>query len=123
MELSYELESDDFAPSAARRAVERDLGERISLTTLTTVRTVVSELVTNSVQHAPSGAAICLRLDLADDGRVRGEVEDDGHGVAAIRAGHAAGPVAGLKLVDALSSAWGVEDDSTLVWFEVAPEP
>ena len=121
MDLSYELQNDDFAPMAARRAVERDLGDQLADRMLATVKTVVNELVTNSVQHGPGGSPICLRLQLEDDGRVRGEVDDEGHGVQAIREGKVAGPVPGVQVVDALADSWGAEDGSTLVWFEVAP--
>lgn len=121
MDLSYELQNDDFAPMAARRAVERDLGDRLADQMLATVKTVVNELVTNSVQHGPGGSPICLRLELGEDGRVRGEVDDEGHGVEAIREGRTVGPVPGMQLVDALADAWGVEGGSTHVWFEIVP--
>jgi two-component sensor histidine kinase len=121
MDLSYELQNDDFAPMAARRAVERDLGEQLAERMLATVTTVVNELVTNSVRNGPGGSPICLRLQLEHDGRVRGEVDDDGHGVQAIREGKPTGPVPGMPLVDALVDSWGVEDGSTHVWFEIAP--
>ena len=121
MDLSYKLDNDEFAPMAARRAVERDLGEALADQMLATVKSVVNELVTNSVQRGPSGSAICLRLELAEDGRVRGEVEDDGKGVQAIREGESTGPVLGLRVVEALSESWGFGAGSTRVWFEVAP--
>ena len=57
----------------------------------------------------------------AKDGRVRGEVDDEGHGVQAIREGKPMGPVPGMELVDALANSWGVEGGSTHVWFEIAP--
>ena len=126
MRLRYELDNDDFAPASARRAIERDLGERIDGSRLGTVRLIISELVTNSVVRGVERKPIGLVLELADDGTVRGEVIDGMESVAAAKEAEpnfepGASEVDGLAVVGALADRFGVEEDSTRVWFELDP--
>jgi anti-sigma regulatory factor (Ser/Thr protein kinase) len=119
--LEYELDNDDFAPASARRAVERDLGEQIDATRLGTVRTIVSELVTNSVVHGPAAAPIGLVVELGEDGTLRGEVIDAGDRSKEAPGTNAEGDhsLSRLAVVGALADRWGVEGGSTHVWFEL----
>jgi two-component sensor histidine kinase len=118
-QLRYELEPGPTAPAAARHAVSRDLAEVADPEALSSLELVVSELVTNSVVHGP-GKPIRLSLEVDEDGRVRGEVEDEGDGVIEIREA-ADGPGGrGLRIVEALTSRWGVYEGSTHVWFELS---
>ncbi len=113
------LTSEPEAPAQARKAVA-PLGERVDARTLDDLRLVVSELVTNAVVHGP-GEAISVRVDVDDEGTVRGEIDDDGDGGVRLRAtspDRSGGY--GLGIVDALTDSWGVRDGSARVWFELA---
>lgn len=99
----------------ARRALVRagldpDLDHTVSLLT--------TELVTNAVRHAKSDADVRVDAILLPS-FVRVEVVDQGEGFdPEVR--HDAGGF-GLRLVDKLSSRWGVECDAgeTRAWFEL----
>jgi anti-sigma regulatory factor (Ser/Thr protein kinase) len=82
---------------------------------------VVTELVTNSLCHGP-GKPIQVRIEIAGDGVVRGEVEDQGDGRVAIRKNTdgGAGGGLGLRIVDRFTDRWGVYEGSTHVWFEIS---
>ena len=82
---------------------------------------IVTELVTNAVKHGPGGP-VELALHAGGSG-VRGEVRDPGSGIrkqqlVKRRATEEGGR--GLFLVDALSDSWGLSDDRSQIWFEVA---
>lgn len=82
---------------------------------------IVTELVTNAIRHGPGGP-VEVALDAGGDG-MRGEVADPGQGIRRIqllrqRATEEGGR--GLFLVDALSDSWGLSEDQSRVWFEVA---
>lgn len=126
MRLRYELDNDEFAPASARRAIERDLGERIDATRLGTIRLIVSELVANSVARERDPKPIGLVLELGDDGTVRGEVSDGQESAEAVRESEpgfepGATEVDGLAVVGALADRFGVEEGSARVWFELDP--
>jgi anti-sigma regulatory factor (Ser/Thr protein kinase) len=120
-DLNLKLTAGLDAPSRARHAVRAQLGARIPVARLSALLTVVSELVTNSVKYGP-GRPIHLAIALSKDGAVLGRVEDGGRGRVAVRENvdPAEGGM-GLRLVDAFTDRWGVEDGTTTVWFEVAP--
>jgi two-component sensor histidine kinase len=120
-DLNLELTAGPDAPSRARHVVRAQLGARIPVARLSALLTVVNELVTNSVKYGP-GAPIRLAVQVSEDGAVLGRVEDGGRGRVAVRedVNPAEGGM-GLKLVDAFTDRWGVEDGTTNVWFEVAP--
>ena len=121
--VEIELNSQPSAAAEARAALD-PLRSAIAADTHDDLRLVVSELVTNSVIHGP-GAPIRLSLVIEDNGNVRGEIEDEGDGpfdksgTMAVEGGRAAGGY-GLRIVDALTQRWGVYEDSTHVWFELA---
>lgn len=97
----------------ARRLVESHLISA-DAETVASVKTVVSELVTNAFVHGDG--AIELRVALRR-GRVRIEVRDDGQN-ASVRS-HGGELFHGLDIVDALSLAWGTRAGSTRVWAEL----
>ena len=120
--MSFELAGGPYAVTAARLAlaeIDEDLDESQAFD----VRLLVSELVTNSVQHAKVGPEDSIRLKLSIGGEtVRVEIADDGPGFE---------PPAdtgdterergwGLFFVSQLASRWGVDsDDPGRVWFEI----
>lgn len=120
--ISLELPATPHAPTTAREAlrqvaaecgVDRDQCWRAEL--------IVTELVTNAVRHGPGGP-VELAIETGGSG-VRGEVRDPGPGIrhhelVRRRATEEGGR--GLFLVDALSDSWGLSDDHSRVWFEVA---
>ncbi len=85
--------------------------------TLEAVELMVSELATNAVQHARSDFDLTIRRTR---GQLRIEIRDRGQGQPALRS-----PTPqensgrGLRIVEAMSSEWGVLADSEgkLVWF------
>jgi anti-sigma regulatory factor (Ser/Thr protein kinase) len=110
------LPKDAPAVRTARQAVERWLdGEDPRV--LDDARHVVTELVSNAVKYGRppielgvrrEGAA--LRIEVADAGVKRPHEAD------------APGPDGGwgLRIVGGLSDRWGVDDDASRVWCEVA---
>ena len=82
---------------------------------------MVSELVTNAVQHGIG--AITLRIE-AEPGAVRVEVADEG--IVAVAPSPAPGADGGwgLRIVDQLADDWGILEGSTRVWFRLGrPRP
>jgi two-component sensor histidine kinase len=119
-DLSLELAAALDAPRRAREAIRAQVGSRLSVARRSALLTIVSELVTNSVKHGPGGP-IHVDLKVSEDGAVLGRVEDGGRGGVAVREGvNPAEGGMGLRVVDAFTDRWGVEDGTTNVWFEVA---
>jgi anti-sigma regulatory factor (Ser/Thr protein kinase) len=120
--MDIELQPAAGAPAEARAALD-ELRAWISARRHADLRLIVSELVSNSVIHGP-GAPIRLRLDIEDNGNVRGEIEDEGEGPV----GPGVSPISngaggyGLRIVDALTQRWGVYEGSTHIWFELSPD-
>lgn len=119
-ETSFELAGGPYAVTAARLALT-DLDSRLDQSLAFDVRLLVSELVTNSVQHADVGSDDSIILTLQITGEVvRVTVRDEGPGFTA--------PIDppprdadkgwGLFLVEQLADSWGVGDDKG-VWFEI----
>jgi anti-sigma regulatory factor (Ser/Thr protein kinase) len=103
------LESDDHAPSRARRFVTKVFAEW-GISDDFVARLVASELVTNAYLHGEG--AIIVRL-LADerDGLPVIEVFDEGEGrPTVLPENHAATSGRGLPTVEDLAVAWGVRD-------------
>jgi anti-sigma regulatory factor (Ser/Thr protein kinase) len=119
--VDFELDLEPRPESAriARDALRDRVGSAVPLKSLQDLELVVTELVTNSVRHGP-GLPFRLRLEVTDEGVIRGEVEDQGNGGVAIRDMEENGG-AGLRIVDALTDKWGVYEGSTHVWFEFQP--
>jgi two-component sensor histidine kinase len=119
MRIERELQPVPESSGDARAAL-RDLAPDLDLTTYADLLTVVSELINNSVEHGP-GKPIRLTVEIDAEGRVRGEVEDQGSGAIEIRTSDPHDRGLGLQIVDAASSRWGVYSGSTHVWFELDP--
>jgi anti-sigma regulatory factor (Ser/Thr protein kinase) len=120
-DLKTQLRAAPDAPARAREAIRSQIGSQLSVARLSALLTVVSELVANSVVHGPGGA-IQVSVEVSDDGSVLGRVADEGLGRVAIRedTDPREGGM-GLRLVDAFTDRWGVEEGTSNVWFEVAP--
>jgi anti-sigma regulatory factor (Ser/Thr protein kinase) len=120
--LTLELPANTHAPARARELVR----EAAHLTGVADderwrVEMIVTELVSNAVRHGPGGP-VELALESGGSG-MRGEVADPGPGIHYLklerrRATEEGGR--GLFLVDALSDSWGLAEDTSRVWFEVA---
>jgi len=85
------------------------------------VEMIVTELVTNAVKHGPGGPVIVAIW--AGGAGMRGEIADPGAGIRRtqlVRRRVTEEGGRGLFLVDALSDSWGLSDDRSRVWFEVA---
>jgi anti-sigma regulatory factor (Ser/Thr protein kinase) len=118
VELSIEIPCTPEAPFLARRALTGLDGE-VDASVLTDVRLLVSELITNSVKYGGDGP---VRLEVtADKRRVRAEIIDQGAGFTPVKRGEDLDTVGGwgLHLVEELTTAWGIHEGSTHVWFEI----
>jgi anti-sigma regulatory factor (Ser/Thr protein kinase) len=116
--LQMRLPRSRGCAAVARRFVEQELGEALSRAALDDARLVVSELVDNAYVHGRG--EISLRLTSHAE-RVRVEVADEGRGAALkIRE---RGPEDlggnGLRLVEAISTAWGAYEGTTHVWADL----
>jgi anti-sigma regulatory factor (Ser/Thr protein kinase) len=127
--LQVVLPADVSAPGAARRVVVSYFGELVAPSVLDSARLLISELVTNSVQHSGvvAGEQLTIRVGLGQSW-CRLEVEDAGHeGFIAPRPpGGAHGGGLGLNLVQTLSERWGLErvrDGGTRVWAQLSRAP
>jgi anti-sigma regulatory factor (Ser/Thr protein kinase) len=127
--LQVVLPADVSAPGAARRVVVSYFGELVAPSVLDSARLLISELVTNSVQHSGvvAGEQLTIRVGLGQSW-CRLEVEDAGHeGFIAPRPpGGAHGGGLGLTLVQTLSERWGLErvrDGGTRVWAQLSRAP
>jgi anti-sigma regulatory factor (Ser/Thr protein kinase) len=113
------------APGAARCVVDHCLSGLVTRRVLGDAELLVSELVTNSIDHGEPGEddSVLVRIYLATD-RLRLEIQNPGTAgvVAPSRAGRESGQGGyGLDLVNLLSARWGVmRNRDTNVWFEMA---
>lgn len=120
-DMSFELAGGPYAVTAARLALT-DLDDELDQSVAFDVRLLVSELVTNSVQHAQVAAEDSIVLVLAiTPEKVRVEVRDDGPGFEppASPPSENADKGWGLFLVEQLADAWGVGEAGRGVWFEI----
>jgi anti-sigma regulatory factor (Ser/Thr protein kinase) len=115
-----ELSGGAMAAVRARRELSR-LRSDLDPPLLESVRLLVTELLTNSVRHAGADA-MELAVKVGSE-RVRVEIANAGSRFEAVqRDGDIDSDVGwGLFLVDRLSDAWGVVEESgrQRVWFEV----
>jgi anti-sigma regulatory factor (Ser/Thr protein kinase) len=85
---------------------------------------LLSELVTNAVQHGGAGPEESVQVRVASSSeRVRVEVFDPGSGGAAARDRVDEGGGYGLLLVEHLADGWGREADESgggFAWFELS---
>ena len=124
-ELDLDLPRDPAAGAFARRRLREQLGSVLGARRVSELVIIVTELVTNAVEHGRGAIRLRLRVDA---GAVTGEVIDDGggfeHEVRARGARDISGR--GLLIVEALTSGWGIHEGTTHVWFEmplVGPAP
>jgi anti-sigma regulatory factor (Ser/Thr protein kinase) len=120
-DMSFELAGGPYAVTAARLALT-DLESHLDPSVAFDVRLLVSELVTNSVQHAQVSAADSIVLEVQfSDKIVRVEVHDHGPGFEPPPTPPPEDADAGwgLFLVEQLADAWGVGDGGKGVWFEI----
>jgi anti-sigma regulatory factor (Ser/Thr protein kinase) len=109
----------------ARRALDGWLTELVGEDTANAARLAASELVANAVRHGELQPGDTIRLiGTATDDIVRVEVEQptattDAHVIAPGEREPQEGGY-GLRIVEELSSAWGVRAEAPgAVWFEV----
>jgi anti-sigma regulatory factor (Ser/Thr protein kinase) len=119
--LELELPVDARAPAQARAAVDRvtarvpgDIGFR--------ARVAISELVANSVTHAPDAEGTIRIRVIRMPSLLRVEVHDGGapfdSGARVVSTKATSGR--GLQLVDALVDRWGVvHERGNRIWFEI----
>jgi anti-sigma regulatory factor (Ser/Thr protein kinase) len=121
---SIELLPERSAASHARRYV-REIGASWGLNAedIADLELLASELVTNAVLHARSGARLTMedrgdrvRVTISDASRVRPRRRDYGPDAITGR---------GIVIVDRLSHDWGVDidGDGKRVWFELLRTP
>jgi two-component sensor histidine kinase len=122
MEIAESLPLGARAPLAARRAVDC-LGDLAPSSVRDMARLVVSELVTNIVQHSglPHGEPIHVRVVL-DSNTVRIEVADSGsHFEPRVRKPPPDSVYGrGLLVIDRVADRWGtIRGDAAGVWAEL----
>jgi anti-sigma regulatory factor (Ser/Thr protein kinase) len=120
-DMSFELAGGPYAVTAARLALA-DLDSQLDPSLAFDVRLLVSELVTNSVQHARVAAedSIVLVLSISSE-TVRVEVRDEGPGFEPPSSAPPDDADAGwgLFIVEQLADSWGVGEGGKGVWFEM----
>jgi two-component sensor histidine kinase len=118
-EASHLLPPDAASIVLARRAVEA-LG--LARTRTGQVKLIVSELVTNSIEHGELGRGDRIEVHARVDprGALHVEVRDPGPGP---RADAPSGM--GWRILDRMADRWGVDrcDGLARVWFELDPGP
>jgi anti-sigma regulatory factor (Ser/Thr protein kinase) len=113
------------APARARRHVLAQLDAGVSASRASDAVLIVSELVTNSVMHAQVGAdrAILLELTALEDHLRIAVIDPGSHLEPRIRPADPDVPGGfGLRLVQHMSSAWGVVRQAagtTRVWCDL----
>jgi serine/threonine-protein kinase RsbW len=119
MRFGFDVAVSVTAASEARARV-RSLAADLRPQTHADLRIVVSELVANAVKYGP-GSPIRVEIEIRAPDRIRGEILDGGDSAQVPHLVARPGPAGGygLRLVDALTSSWGVHEGSTDVWFEL----
>ena len=118
--FKLELPSGVGAPGVARRLLTEWFAAVLADGTLSTVRLLASELVTNAVTHGCGRITLraqlfelCLRVEVLDEGGGFGRRELRERDIQTPEVGGW-----GLRIVDAQLSRWGVRRDSSHLWFE-----
>jgi anti-sigma regulatory factor (Ser/Thr protein kinase) len=118
-ELALSLPPVPSACQVARAAVRDRFTDALSRDAIADLELVVSELVSNAVEHGCG----TIRLDVEHDGHdLRGFVTDEGDGFdyEPPSADTVEPRGRGLPVVDALVTRWGIRDGRTHVWFDIA---
>jgi anti-sigma regulatory factor (Ser/Thr protein kinase) len=121
-EFRLVLSPDTEAGWRARQALRQRFTEGLPPPVLIDLTAVVTELINNAVAHRPQRP---ITVALAIDGdSIRGEVADQGNLAATIPPEREAAhdDLLGLRVVDQLTSRWGVYGGSAHVWFELPLE-
>jgi anti-sigma regulatory factor (Ser/Thr protein kinase) len=121
----FDVEGGPTAPSAVRALVAEWLAEQAPGARVETARLLVSEIVSNAVEHGGAGSDVEIEtlVRVATD-VVYVEVSHPGHGFAKSELG-VAGPDdvrgRGLRVVGDLAERWDVlaRDGRCSVWFEL----
>ena len=119
-ELSLTLSPVPTAGGVARVALRERFAGGLRRSTFADLELVVSELVTNAVEHGQRHAS---GLEVTHtDRELRGFVSDRGSGFAyELREfGDTQDGGRGLAIVDALVTHWGIRRGSTQVWFAIS---
>lgn len=126
--LTLHLPADVGSVQAARHAIRDQLNGYLDEEAQADAELLVSELVTNGVQHGPGERTwIDVRM-LMDEAGITVEVSDSGDGFdpAAVPAPDPERPGGwGLALVSRLADRWGTRRrrDGTAVWFRMDRDP
>ena len=118
-DLSLTLSPVPSAGGVARVALREKFAGGLRRSTFADLELVVTELVTNAVEHGRGG----IRLEVTHaDHELRGFVSDRGSGFAyELREfSDTQDGGRGLAIVDALVTAWGIRRGSTQVWFAIS---
>jgi len=120
--LDISLEPGPEAPSRARDRVAA-MDPDVDVETMSNVKLIVSELVTNSIRHGglASGDQIGVKVETRDK-TIRLEVTDPGRGFTHKRRTPASlqGGGWGLYLIERLAARWGIDrKGGTRVWCEL----
>lgn len=117
--MSEDLPKAPTAPARARRLLDR-FDAKIPRERLDDARLLVSEVVTNAVEHVDAEGDIHVSVAF-ENRRLRIEVVDPGRGFAVPEAREPGNPRGwGLEFVRRLSDRWGVGNgDGARVWFEL----
>ncbi|MCW3020072.1 MAG: putative sensor protein [Solirubrobacterales bacterium] len=107
--------------TAARGFVRETLREQAQ-EVVDAAELMACELATNCVQHAQTDFELAIQ---DERGEIRLEVSDAGHGRPTLRSPTPLEPSGrGLRIVQALSSAWGIVpgEEGTRVWFTLSSQ-
>jgi anti-sigma regulatory factor (Ser/Thr protein kinase) len=117
--VSETLAKEPMAPAKARRLLDR-FGSEVPREQLDDARLLLSEVVTNAVEHVDEPGEIELNVSY-EDSRLRVEVEDPGAGFTPRERDPDNHRGWGLQFVQRLSDRWGVAaGERSCVWFELA---
>jgi anti-sigma regulatory factor (Ser/Thr protein kinase) len=114
------LPSAPTASATARRHVDA-LGDALPAPLLADLRTILTELISNCVRHGTNNR-IAVAVEVGSDGHVQGAVSDGGSGPVGFSPSRGYDERGlGLRIVDALTTRWGVDEPTSDVWFEIDP--
>lgn len=123
-DLQIDLPHSPLAPSLARQALDT-LSGPIDAECMDDLRLLVSEVVTNSVRHAPPGAKGLIQLTImTTQESVRAEIRDSGPGFTFVPRSRRFNidQVSGwgLDIVRRVAESWGISNEGGVcVWFEI----